>query len=134
MPFRELTTAVGTASVLIVDDEPEMRDLLRRCLRAGGFTVVEATNVAEAQQRCTPPAAPVDLVITDLRMPGVSGDTLIAWLGREHPTLPVLCLTGSIDDEPRPVPVLAKPMTMRKLIAAVCVALGRARERPIDRA
>ncbi|MEX2177889.1 MAG: ATP-binding protein [Gemmatimonadaceae bacterium] len=83
--------------VLVVDDEPALRQVQRRYLSAMNLVVVEAANGVDACVAIA--AAPVDLVITDLRMPGtMSGQDLLEWLAREHPLLAerALVVTGDI--------------------------------------
>ena len=82
--------------VLVVDDEPNIREVLGRSLIAAGYQPREAASVVEAcriyQQE------QIDAVILDLRMPGLSGFNFLEWLRTESidksQTVPVLVLTG----------------------------------------
>ena len=78
--------------VLVVDDDDEMRILLRRMLESEGCQVTErdrGTHVLEALR-----SGPVDLVILDKEMPGLSGLDLLPLLRREFPAMPVVFVTA----------------------------------------
>lgn len=87
----------ASRSVLVVDDSSLARELTRRMLTRRGFEVVEASNVERALAIIAD--LPVDVVLTDLRMPGQGGFSLIERLARERPSLPVLVLTSEPGDE-----------------------------------
>ncbi len=85
------------ARVLVVDDEPTLRDVQRRLLMRAGYQVVLASNGAAAMEILQ--REHVDLVISDLRMPGaMDGRALLAWLATEHPELAErsLVVTGDV--------------------------------------
>ena len=88
--MAELKPARGT--VLVVEDEAYVRTSLGELLKSRGFDVILATGAAEAQDHLS--RAPVDLVLTDLKMPGVDGHELVRRLHAAFPDLPVLVLTG----------------------------------------
>jgi CheY-like chemotaxis protein len=78
--------------VLVVDDDDEMRALLRRMLESDGYPVTErsrATHVLETLR-----TSPFDLVILDKEMPGLTGLELLPMLRREFPQLPVVFVTA----------------------------------------
>jgi serine/threonine protein kinase len=80
------------SQVLVVDDEPLVRRLVRDVVTGTGLAVVEANDVESALSqvhRCQP-----DLVITDYHMPGRKGLALVEELRESHPQLPVVVLTG----------------------------------------
>lgn len=79
-------------SVLLVDDARDMLELLRRSVNAMGLTPFTADNAVDAIGILE--QGPVDVVITDLNMPGVSGIQLVRYLGEHHPRIPVLVITG----------------------------------------
>lgn len=79
-------------TVLIVDDEPYVRDSLARVLRRDGFTVRTAEDAASALD--TRAFEGADVVITDLRMPGLDGLQLLQRIRGHEPDLPVIVLTG----------------------------------------
>jgi CheY-like chemotaxis protein len=84
----------GTKTVLVVDDEPSVLFALSEGLsdRRGGVRVVTAANGIEAVAVLE--AEPVNLVLTDLRMPDMDGFELLAFLRRNHPSLPVILMTA----------------------------------------
>jgi DNA-binding NtrC family response regulator len=88
--MAETKPARGT--VLVVEDEAYVRASLGELLKSRGFDVILATGAAEAQDHLG--RAPVDLVLTDLKMPGVDGLELVRRLHASFPDLPVLVLTG----------------------------------------
>ncbi len=88
--MAEGRAARGT--VLIVEDEVYVRTSLCELLTSRGFEVIAAASAAEAQDRLS--RAPVDVVLTDLKMPGVDGLELVRRVHAAFPDLPVLVLTG----------------------------------------
>ncbi len=85
-------------TILIVDDEPEVLQLLGETLRKFGYRVREHADALSALSALRQDAR-VDLVITDLQMPGMNGTEFITELGRLAPSAPVIMLTayGDID-------------------------------------
>ena len=81
------------ASILIVDDDAEVRSVLARMLEVGGYRVFEAGDgkqaVAEARKN------PIDLLITDLVMPEQEGIETIKQLRREYPSLKIIAMSGA---------------------------------------
>lgn len=85
----------GLIRVLVVDDEQSVREVLTDGLAAFGYHARAAASAAEAREHFR--AAPFDLVLCDIDMPGERGTELLAWLKREDPQLAVVMITG-IDD------------------------------------
>ena len=82
-----------SARVLVVDDDDEMRALVRRTLEAEGYQVTErdrGTHVLETLR-----GAPFDLIILDKEMPGLTGLDLLPLLHRDFPEVPVVLVTAS---------------------------------------
>ena len=126
---------VGRASgarLLVVDDEPLVRGVVVRTLRAEGYEVIEAADAAAALQCFEEIGGAVDLAITDLVMPGMGGRELTAELIRRHPDLPVLWMSGhprhvGVRDTEANQPFLQKPIAADALLATVRTVLeGRA--------
>ena len=88
--MAEARASRGT--VLVVEDETYVRTSLSELLASRGFEVIQAASAAEAQDRLA--RAPVDVILTDLKMPGVDGLELVRRLHAAFPELPVLVLTG----------------------------------------
>ncbi|MFH1680908.1 MAG: response regulator, partial [Candidatus Eisenbacteria bacterium] len=84
------------AAVLVVEDDREMRDLLVEELSAGGYEVLAAAGGSEALRLLS--GARVDIVVTDLMMPGMKGDELLREVRSRAPEVPVVIITafGSI--------------------------------------
>jgi len=78
--------------ILLVDDEPHVRETIAELLRSAGHTVIEAEGAMVGLTRLTEHA--VDLVLTDLGMPDMNGIELAQTIKRQSPTLPVVLLTG----------------------------------------
>jgi len=89
--------AEGPARVLVVDDQEEMRAALRATVAQSGFGVVAAATGQEALDLLV--REPFDVVITDIRMPSLSGIDLLTEVKRMSPTTPVILITayGTID-------------------------------------
>jgi DNA-binding NtrC family response regulator len=83
---------MSEATILVVDDEPAQRELLADFLRDEGYQVAEAGDGAAALARVR--SGGIDLVLTDVRMPGLSGEELLCTVREESPHLPVLLITA----------------------------------------
>lgn len=111
-------------AILIIDDDASLRRVLEYNLREDGFRVVTAQAGAEALERCR--TERVDLVVTDIRMPEMSGLELLTRLKAIEPELPVIVLTahGTIDSAVEAMKLgaadyLTKPFNREQLKAAV---------------
>ena len=115
-------------TILVVDDEPTIRELLVELLQAEGHTLLGAVDGVAARailERTVP-----DLVITDAMMPRLDGPGLVRWM-REHPELravPVILLSAVARMAPAElgaVAFVAKPFDLAALLGAVAAALDR---------
>jgi len=88
----------GKETVLLVEDEPEVRWLVRDMLQHLGYTVLEARHGIEAQVLSIQHAGPIHLLITDVVMPQMSGREIAEQLTSEHPETKVLYMSGYTDD------------------------------------
>jgi CheY-like chemotaxis protein len=88
----------GTETILLVEDEPSVRTLVRDELRKLGYRVVEAKNGVEACLVATQQAGSLDLLLTDVVMPGMGGRELAQHLSVIKPDLRVLFMSGYTDD------------------------------------
>lgn len=122
-------TRHGSERLLIVDDDEEMRDLLRKVLEKEGYHVSVAGDGREALAVLA--RGTFDLVVTDMLMPHDGGLELLENLHRIHPTLPVIIVTafGDWHSYTRALELgaaafISKPLRMSELIAAVHNALA----------
>lgn len=116
--------ASTSPSVMLVDDARDMLELLRRSMNAMGLTPFTANNVVDAIEVLE--HSPVDLVITDLNMPEVSGIQMVRYMGEHFPHIPVLVITGypKLEDAVQvmklgAVEYIVKPFTQEELRDAV---------------
>jgi serine phosphatase RsbU (regulator of sigma subunit)/anti-anti-sigma regulatory factor len=135
-----MSAANESAKILVVDDDPLVRKLVRRGLEAGGFeTLVEAHDGASAQAALA--AGDIDLVITDLRMPGMDGLDLMRWATEHAPGAGWIIISAveAFDAAVEAIRLgafefLTKPVHTRQLVVAVRNALGARRlQREKDR-
>jgi two-component system cell cycle sensor histidine kinase/response regulator CckA len=84
----------GTETILLVEDEASVRELVARTLRSRGYQVITANNGAEAVDEVARHAARVHLVLTDVVMPEMSGRELFDILRGWYPTIRVLFMSG----------------------------------------
>jgi CheY-like chemotaxis protein len=82
------------ATILLVDDEPGIRDLARDILTPQGYRILEAGNAEEALRVAREHGEPIDLLLTDVVMPGLHGHELAAQLLAQRPGLKVLYMSG----------------------------------------
>jgi two-component system cell cycle sensor histidine kinase/response regulator CckA len=81
-------------TVLVVEDEEEVRALARDVLEMNGYTVLEAMDADDAMRLGESHPGPIDLLITDVVMPRLSGPELAGRLRAHRPALRVLCMSG----------------------------------------
>jgi PAS domain S-box-containing protein len=88
----------GAETVLLVEDEPQVRQLTRNILAKHGYVVLEAADPAAAIALCAGDAQPIDLLLTDVVMPLMSGRQLAERLVAQRPALKVLYMSGYTDN------------------------------------
>ena len=123
--------ARGTETVLLVEDEGEVRALIRRVLEAGGYTVLEASQGEEALRVSAQHQGPIHLLLTDVVMPGMSGRELAERLTPLRRETKVLYTSGYTDDailqrsalDPEAA-FLQKPFTPDAVVRRVREVLG----------
>ena len=120
-PAPDPRAGAVTGTVLVVEDEASVRRLTRRTLEAAGFHVLEAEDGGQGLRLAQD--AELDLVVTDIVMPGMSGIELAERLAASHPGVPVLFVSGYADEaaESRGAgaagrELLGKPFRPRQLV------------------
>ncbi len=123
----------GSETVLVVEDEEAVRALARRILERAGYSVLTASSGADAQSVLATAKAPIDLLLTDVVMPGMNGRELAQALRVARHDLRVLFMTGYTDDAilrsgtlDDDVRLITKPFSADDLVRAVRQALDAA--------
>ena len=116
----------GSETVLLVEDEDALRDLLREFLASGGYTVLEASNGSVAVQIARNFPRPIHLLVTDLSMPGMQGRQVAQEIMGIRPEVRVLYISGYTDDAvlrdgalDEGTSFLGKPFTQESLLRKV---------------
>ena len=94
----ETTTRPAGQTVLVVEDEAIIRSNVRECLQQLGYRVLEAENGEFALRLCDENGSRIDLVLTDLVMPGMGGHELAHKLAQRHPEVKMLFMSGYTED------------------------------------
>ena len=114
-------------TILVVDDEPEMRDVCRAALASEGYLVIQASDGLEALEILDRHGGGgVDLVVSDAVMPRMGGRELLWEMSRRYPGIPVLLASGILHDpdasyglEVAPAAFVPKPFDPRQLLQRV---------------
>ena len=124
-------TAPPRPTILVVDDEAGVRVMVARMLALSGYSVISAQSGEEAVSIVQDYAAPIDLVVTDVRMPEMSGPEMVEQLQKMRPGIRVMYMSAFSRDVLPPgvqdtdIPFLNKPFTMRTLALSVLETLRR---------
>jgi len=125
------TASGGTETVLLVEDEESVRQLVRDTLAAKGYRVIDADNGEAGLATAAAHDGKIDLVITDVVMPGMGGRELVKQLTQTRPTVKVLYLSGYTEDAivsdgsiEKGTAFLQKPFTLQNLSRKVREVLG----------
>ena len=96
-----IQTKDSRGRIIVVDDEPEVRTVVRLHLKKVGYDVVEAGNGEEAIQAVGSGDNPLltDTILCDIRMPKINGIEAIAFFREQYPSIPVIVVTGYPDKE-----------------------------------
>ena len=122
--------ALQPPRILVVDDEPAVRELIVRALQGAGYEVVAVRNGEAGLDAAKSAGVPYGLVLTNSYMPTMSGEQLIGHLRQLFPHLPILHLddlSQPIGPNAEKVPTLYKPFSITVLLEAVALAIA---ERP----
>jgi two-component system cell cycle sensor histidine kinase/response regulator CckA len=118
----------GTGTILLAEDEPLLRELGQTILGQAGYQVITASDAAALKQLIATHSGVVDLLLTDVVMPGLSGPELVRIVRERWPSIRVLYMSGYADDEiedlDREAGFLQKPFTPAELTAKIGQILG----------
>ncbi len=127
--------AEGSGKILLVEDEPSLRGMLAECIREYGYSVYEAADAESAIEAARDQI--LDLLVTDIVMPGVSGSHLAATLAESHPQMSVIFMSGYTDHAAlteallRPNTIfLQKPFRFKHLLVKIREVLGDGKNTP----
>jgi two-component system cell cycle sensor histidine kinase/response regulator CckA len=122
----------GSETVLVVEDEDGVRELMQAWLESHGYRVLTAGNGVEALRACEDFAGPIDLVVADIVMPAMGGPALVRRLKPTRPGLKVMFISGYADGTPgdrdlldEPTMFLQKPFALSALVDKVREALAQ---------
>jgi two-component system cell cycle sensor histidine kinase/response regulator CckA len=130
---RGTTETWGTGTILLVEDEDMVRSVAERALTRQGYKVITASDGEQGLARLAA-ADKIDLLISDVVMPGMDGPTMVRAVRVEHPSMPVLFMSGYAEEQLRKsididnVAFLPKPFSVNQLAEAARDVLGAARE------
>jgi PAS domain S-box-containing protein len=121
----------GTETILLAEDEQDVREVAREFLESGGYKVIEAQDGAEALRLATEHNAAIDLLVTDMVMPGMTGKELARRLQRQHSTISVVYMSGYSEQTMAETAqadvnrlLLTKPFSRGSILRAVRTALN----------
>jgi CheY-like chemotaxis protein len=122
------------ARILIAEDEEPVRALVARALALDGHETITTADGAEALDALQREDGRFDLLLADIRMPVMDGLALALAVARDHPTLPIMLMTGYADQRERASSletlirdVIAKPFTTAEIRFAVAAVLAAKR-------
>jgi two-component system cell cycle sensor histidine kinase/response regulator CckA len=125
-PSGEAAAPGGTETILVAEDEEQVRRMIAGILSGRGYTVLDCGSGREALDRAARHSGRIDLLLTDVLMPGMRGPELAALVQQARPGLPVLYISGHADDEElrgriqdRTADFLAKPFSPDELARKV---------------
>jgi CheY-like chemotaxis protein len=125
-----MPTRLSNATILVVDDEVSLRQLIVRQLRSGGYNVLEAGYGLQALEVARSSPDPIHLVLSDIKMPGMLGTELAQRLVTEYPGVRVVLMSAhpldeliSGTDSRGVVTVLSKPFEGQKMLALIKLVL-----------
>jgi CheY-like chemotaxis protein len=122
------------ASILIAEDEEPVRELVARALTEQGHSVTATTDGIEALETLQTKNGDFDLLLADIKMPGMDGIALALAVARDFPRIPILLMTGYADQRERAAgleslicDVIAKPFNLAEIKFAVASAIDKGR-------
>jgi two-component system, cell cycle sensor histidine kinase and response regulator CckA len=128
VPEAEAEPPQGSETILLVEDETSLREIVRESLESVGYVVLTARDGAEAEEMCADRDLTVDLVLTDVVMPRVSGRELADRLRVMRPEIAILYMSGYTDDAVVLHGVLKEDMALVQKPFTASVLARRVRE------
>jgi len=120
-----------TTTILLVEDEPAVREVTREALEMGGYRVLEASGPREAARIANDQSARIDLLLTDVVMPEMSGPELARHICKSRPAMVIVFMSGYSESEVVHTAAhgvahahIQKPFTMHSLLSRVAQALA----------
>jgi CheY-like chemotaxis protein len=133
----QLKVGPGRETILLVEDEPAVRELIRDYLTQSGYAVLEAAGASEALRKFQDNQSQVELIVTDVVMPRMSGPALVARIKNLNPEIQVLYISGYTDEMVlqqgllrSQVDFLQKPFSEKTLLKKTREILDRSRSKP----
>lgn len=121
----------GTKTILLVEDEPTVRNLLREVLERGGYHVVACSHPEEGIEACRQHVGRIDLLLTDVVMPGMNGKEMAGRIAEMMPDLRVIFMSGYTEHAlvsdgvlDTRIEYLQKPFSLKTLRQRMEVVLG----------
>jgi two-component system cell cycle sensor histidine kinase/response regulator CckA len=113
-------------TVLVVDDQEVLRKILIHALRQQGYQVLSAANGLEALRTIVSFSGRIDVLITDLMMPVMDGDELLAYVAVLRPEMKAICLSATVSELALRNSVLAlpKPFSLQRVVQSVTEVLS----------
>jgi PAS domain S-box-containing protein len=130
-PPQPVSDRQGRETLMIVEDEPAVRNLVASALKNDGYQLLVAVSAEEALEMADAFDGPIDLLLTDAIMPGKSGIELANLMAARRPGLPVIIMSGyteetlSSSELSQPLTLLQKPFTPRELRRRIRDVLDR---------
>lgn len=130
----ETTPGSSLPTILLVEDDDQVRGMIRMLLTQAGYQVVEASDGAAGLEAAEQRAGSIDLLLSDMLLPALSGFDLAERIRRKHPDLKILFITGYVEGEivqrsmsELGATFLDKPFAPAALMERVREAVGPAR-------
>ncbi len=131
-PLRDVPRALPGETVLLIEDEASVREVVQKLLERLGYAVLTAVDGLQGVSAALGHEGRLDVIISDLMMPGLGGREAVARILEARPGIPVLFISGYSEDAlrwnegaPRSGKLLQKPFSVQDLAAAVRYAIGR---------
>ena len=125
---REEIAGIGQGTILVLEDDEDILNLVIETLKKRGYTVLSAAKPQDALDHYS--GESIDLILTDVVMPGISGPTFVVEWEKQNPATKVLYMSGYIDESVGHVfipegDIIAKPFSPAELLRRVAERLAR---------